>query len=114
MKKAKQMRARTTDEQCTAAEIACCMVALFDSDHVPEVECCLHETAHLCLRDEVIDGIEVDIERRACSRCERAPMPSVVLAVEQDIRGHNGDTHGDHEKDEEHQKHEAVNVIETV
>lgn len=40
--------------------------------------------------------------------------PSVVLGVEQEVRAHNGDTHGHDAQDNQDQHHEAIHIVDFV
>lgn len=68
----------------------------------------------LCFEEEVIEGINVDVDRRRSSWEERSPLPSVVFSVEKEICADNRDTNGDDDENQEDQKHETIDIVDFV
>lgn len=68
----------------------------------------------LGLEEEIIEGVQIDINRRRPSRKERSPLPPVVFRIQQEIRADDCHTDGDSDENEKYQQHEAVHVVNLV
>jgi hypothetical protein len=68
----------------------------------------------LGLEEEIVKGVDVDVNRRRRARKERSPLPSVVLGVEQEVGADDGHADGDNDEDQKDQQHEAVDVVDLV
>ena len=81
---------------------------------VREVEGEHEEARHARLVNVVIRSVREHVERRRGATGEGGPRPSVVFGAEQPIR--RGDRHagGDNDEDQQHEQHEAVDVVHLV
>lgn len=68
----------------------------------------------LRFKEEIINGVNIDVGRSGTSCQERRPLPAVVFGVQQEIGAHDSDANGHYNQDQEHQKHETVNVVDFV
>lgn len=76
--------------------------------HVAEVERGLHDTGHARLREEVVDRVEVDVQRRRPTAGEGSPVPAVILRREKHVGRHDRHADGDDDENELDQEHETV------
>lgn len=83
------------------------------SDHVAEIVCRLHDSTHSCLREEIIDGINVDIECGAASTGEGSPVPTIIFSVQQNVSGNDRDTDGHNDQNQKHEKHKTIHLTHT-
>ncbi len=72
------------------------------------------EINSLCLEEIVVERVHVNVNGDGGARGEASPLPSVVLGVQQEIGGHNGDADGHHDQNREHEQHETVHVVDLV
>lgn len=85
-----------------------------EEGHVTKIKDSLEQAVHLCFKEIVVEGVQVDIARCGRPRQETCPLPSVVLGVQQKVGAHNGHAHGHNGQDQEDQQHEAVHVVDLV
>lgn len=68
----------------------------------------------LGFEEEIIERIDVDVDRRGSRRHEAGPLPSVVFGVEQKVCAYDCHAHGHDDQNQEHQQHETVHVVDLV
>lgn len=82
--------------------------------HVAEVERRLEKAVHFGFEEEIIERIDIDVDRRGSRRHEAGPLPSVVFGVEQKVCAYDCHAHGHYDQNQEHQQHETVHVVDLV
>ena len=65
----------------------------------------------LSLKEEVISGINVDIDRGGGSSKEWGPIPPVVFGIEEEVRSDDCNADHNNKKKQHHEHHEAVHVV---
>ena len=68
----------------------------------------------LGLEEEIVEGVDVNVDGRGCAGQEWSPLPSVVFGVEQEVSADNGHADGDDDEDQKDQQHEAEDVVDLV
>lgn len=82
----------------------------------------------LCLKNEVVDRVAINVDRHRATRSKTAPapeklggqtsvippIPSVVFSVEKEVGGNDGHASGHDDENDGDQKHEAVDVVDLV
>lgn len=66
--------------------------------HVAKVERGLEETVHLSLEEEIVHGVEVDVECRRGRAEKRRPLPAVIFRIEQEVRADYRHTNDDNQQ----------------
>lgn len=56
----------------------------------------------LGLEEEIVKGVDVNVDRCRRARKKRSPLPSIVLGIKQEVSADNRHTDGDNDENEEH------------
>lgn len=74
----------------------------------------MKQAVHFGFEKKIVDGIEVDVQRRGRASHETRPLPSIILGVQQEVSADDGDARRHHKENADHQQHEAEYVIDFV
>lgn len=68
----------------------------------------------LCFKEEIVERIEIDVDRSGTGCQERSPLPTIILGIQQEIYANNRHGHSHHNKNHKNEQHESVDVVNLV
>lgn len=68
----------------------------------------------LGFKEEVVEGICIDVNGRGAGGHEARPLPPIILGIEQKICADNRYTDSHHSQNGEDEQHEAVDIVDLV